>query len=104
MDNPEAMRVRSNAQASLLEPSASLIRLIIISSLQRRRRHRGGEGVSISLPVLRAELTGLKSRTDRETWYIIYMYMYIHTYIVCFEGGKKAQNFSPPAAGETPDP
>jgi len=32
------------------------------------------------------------------------MYMYIHTYIVCFEGEKKAQNFWAPAAGETPDP
>ena len=30
--------------------------------------------------------------------------MYIHTYIVCFEGEKKAQKFSPPAAGETPHP
>ena len=34
----------------------------------------------------------------------VYMYMYIHTHIVCFEGEKKAQKFSPPAAGETPDP
>jgi len=25
-------------------------------------------------------------------------------HIVCFEGEKKAQNFSPPPAGETPDP
>ena len=31
-------------------------------------------------------------------------YMYIHTHIVCFEGEKKAQKFSPPPAGETPDP
>ena len=30
--------------------------------------------------------------------------MYPHTYIVCFEGGKKAQKVLPPAAGATPDP
>ena len=34
-----------------------------------------------------------RSERERETWYIIYMYMYIHTYIVCFEGKKKAQKF-----------
>ena len=29
---------------------------------------------------------------------------YIHTHIVCFEGEKKAQIFSPPAAGEPRTP
>jgi hypothetical protein len=37
-------------------------------------------------------------------WLCVYVCVCVYTYIACFEEEKKAQKFSPPAAGETPDP